>query len=95
VRDFLWGVLAMASVVVAIFFFHYWRVSRDRLFAYFSVAFAAMALDWLGHALLVPLDSVRAEVYLTSSPEIYLVCLFAFVVILVAIIDKNRQVRRR
>ena len=86
-RTFLWGVLAMACVVVAIFFFHYWRVSRDRLFAYFTVAFAAMALDWLGHALVIAADPFRAEVYAVR--------LFAFVVILVAIIDKNHQSRRR
>ncbi len=86
-RVFLWGVLAMASLVVAMFFFHYWRTSRDRLFAYFSVAFGAMALEWVGHALVTLAEPVRAE--------IYVVRLFAFVVILIAIIDKNRQARRR
>jgi hypothetical protein len=77
----------MACVVVAIFFFHYWRTSRDRLFAYFCVAFTAMALDWLGHAVLSQRDPLRSDVYALR--------LFAFIVILVAIIDKNRQARRR
>lgn len=77
----------MACVVVAIFFFDYWRTSRDRLFAYFTVAFAAMAVDWLGHALVAPEDPFRTEVYLVR--------LFAFVMILIAIIDKNRHSRRR
>jgi Family of unknown function (DUF5985) len=94
-RTYIWGVLTMACVVVAIFFFHYWRSSRERLFAYFSVAFATMAVDWLVHALVVPADPVRAEAYLMHQPEIYLVRLAAFVVILIAIIDKNRQGRRR
>lgn len=86
-RTYLWGVLTMACLVVATFFFHYWRTSRDRLFAYFAVAFTAMAIDWLGHAVLSETDPVRSDVYAVR--------LFAFVVILVAIIDKNRQARRR
>ena len=86
-RTYLWGVLTMACVVASIFFFHYWRMSRDRLFAYFTVAFAAMALEWLGHALVTPTDPFRTG--------LYAVRLFAFVVILIAIIDKNRQSRRR
>lgn len=86
-RMYLWGVLTMACLIVAIFFFHYWRMSRDRLFAFFSVAFAAMALDWLGHALLSQADPMRADVYVVR--------LFAFLVILIAIIDKNRNARRR
>ncbi|MGH8259791.1 MAG: DUF5985 family protein [Steroidobacteraceae bacterium] len=86
-RQFLWGVLAMACIVVAVFFLHYWRTSRDRLFAYFSLAFAAMALDWIGHALVPSADPFRAEVYVGR--------VVAFVLIIVAIIDKNRQARRR
>lgn len=86
-RMYLWGVLTMACAVVAIFFFHYWRTSRDRLFAYFSVAFTAMAADWLGHAVLAEHDPLRSDVYAVR--------LFAFVVILIAIIDKNRRARRR
>ncbi|MGH8219596.1 MAG: DUF5985 family protein [Steroidobacteraceae bacterium] len=87
-RMFVWGLLTMACTVAAIFFFHYWRVSRERLFAYFTVAFAAMALDWLGHAFVPdPTNSLR--------PEVYAVRLFAFIVILIAIIDKNRNARRR
>lgn len=86
-RSFLWGVLAMACVVAAMFFFQYWRMSRDRLFAYFSLAFAAMSVDWLGHALVASTDPARAEVYVIR--------LFAFVLIIVAIVDKNRQARRR
>ena len=77
----------MACAVVALFFFHYWRTSRDRLFAWFAVAFTAMAFDWLGHAVLSQDDPVRSDVYAVR--------LFAFVIILIGIIDKNRQARRR
>jgi len=87
-KTFLWGILTMSCAVAALFFFHYWRLSRDRLFAYFTVAFAAMGLDWLGHAFVPnPNDPLR--------PEVYALRLFAFIVILIAIIDKNRPSRRR
>jgi hypothetical protein len=86
-KAFVWGMLTMASVVAALFFMHYWRTSRDRFFAYFSVAFAAMAVDWLGHVVVEMADPLRAEVYIAR--------LIAFVIILIAIIDKNRQARRR
>lgn len=85
-RPFLWGVLTMACIVVALFFLQYWRTSRDRFFAFFSLAFAAMAVDWLAHAFVTLSDPFRAEVYLAR--------LFAFVLIIVAIVDKNRQTRR-
>ena len=87
-KTFLWGVLTMACAVAALFFYHYWKMSRERLFAYFTVAFGAMAIDWLGHAIIPdPNNPLR--------PEVYAVRLVAFIVILIAIIDKNRQARRR
>ena len=87
-RIFISGVLTMACVVVALFFLQYWRTSRDRLFAFFAVAFAAMAVDWVGHAVVQTMAT-------PNRPAIYLVRLFAFLVIIIAIIDKNRQSRRR
>ena len=44
-KFFVWGVLAMGSLVPALFFLRYWRSSRDRLFAFFAVAFGLMALS--------------------------------------------------
>ena len=86
-RPFISGVLTMACVVVALFFFQYWRTSRDRLFAYFAVAFGAMAFDWVGHAVLQTMAN-------PGRFEIYVIRLFAFIVIIIAIIDKNRYSRR-
>jgi len=45
-KYFVWGVLAMGCLVVAVFFLHYWRSSRERLFMFFSAAFALMAVQW-------------------------------------------------
>jgi hypothetical protein len=73
----------MAAVTVSIFFLHYWRISRDRFFAFFSAAFAAMAINWIWLAIS---DDSREQHYAS-----YLVRLLAFLIIIVGIIDKNRR----
>ncbi|HTV79928.1 MAG TPA: DUF5985 family protein [Steroidobacteraceae bacterium] len=85
-RDLLLGVLVTTCVIAALFFFQFWRSSRDRLFAFFSIAFSAMAVDWFVHVLAPPSDLARAEGYLIR--------LFAFAVIIVGIVDKNRRAGR-
>ena len=82
-RQFLWGALTMANIAVAMFFLRYWRTSGDRLFAYFGVAFAIMALNWVGLASVDPSVELRHTVYLLR--------LAAFVLIIIGIIDKNRR----
>lgn len=83
---FLWGALMMGSLVVAAFFFQFWRRTRDQLFALFSTAFVALALNWLVLALAQPDRESRHFVYLIR--------LVAFLLISYAIIDKNRSRRR-
>lgn len=81
----MWGVLAMASLVAALFFLRFWRESRDRLFAYFSLAFAGLAANWVGLAIIdQPTDEAQQE-------YAYLVRLVAFVILIIGIIDKNRR----
>ena len=81
-RFYAWGLLTMANVIAALFFLRYFRASGERLFAFFAAAFAALALDWLGHAV-VPRDLLRHD--------IYFVRLLAFVLIIAGIVDKNRR----
>ncbi len=38
-KQFVWGLLAMASLVAGIFFLRYWKDSGERLFVFFAVAF--------------------------------------------------------
>lgn len=82
-RQFLWGALSMANFAIALFFLRYWRASRDRLFVYFSIAFAAMGLNWVGLASVEPQFEMRHTLYLLR--------LAAFVLIIIGIIDKNRH----
>jgi ABC-type siderophore export system fused ATPase/permease subunit len=84
-RTFMWGVLAMASLVSALFFLRFWRESRERLFAFFALAFIGMAANWVGLAIInQPTDEAQQE-------YAYIVRLVAFVILLVGIFDKNRR----
>jgi hypothetical protein len=84
-REFLLGATAALAFVVALFFLRFWRQTRDRLFAYFAVAFVLLAANWTALAF-IPAES-------ESRPLAYLVRLVAFALILVGVIDKNRASR--
>jgi len=85
-KQFAHGLIAMASIVAALFFARYWKMSGDRLFAFFALAFSALALNWSVLSLLNP--AVEAQHY------VYLIRLLAFVLIIAGIVDKNRRERR-
>lgn len=84
-KNFAWGILTMASVIVSVFFWRYWKVSGERLFAFFCVAFALLALNWLALSVTAPAYEARHLVYLIR--------LAAFTLIIVGIVDKNRVSR--
>jgi hypothetical protein len=83
---FMFGVLTALCVVCGLFFLRYWRASSDRFFSFFAVAFWALGANW---ALLIGRDP-RDE----YTSYFYLLRLFAFLLILVAIVDKNRRSSR-
>jgi hypothetical protein len=77
------GALSMAYLVAAMFFLKFWSTSRDRLFALFASAFALLALQ---------------RIVLPYAPDhlnwlVYSVRVVAFLLIIVAIVDKNRAGR--
>jgi len=80
---FLYGALATLSATASLFFVRYWKLSADRFFLFFSVAFVSLGANW---ALLVGRDP--QDEY---APYIYLLRLFAFLLILAGIVDKNRR----
>ena len=83
--EFMLGGLVMGCFVAGLFFLRFWRKTRDRLFAIFAVAFWLLGVNWLALAF-TEQDEVKT-IY-------YAVRLVAFVLILYAIIDKNRAGRR-
>ena len=82
----IYGALVMGCFVIGLYFLRYWRETRDRLFAMFALAFWVLGVNWLGLAVL-------ATTYEEQTP-FYLLRLAAFVLILIAIVDKNRGQRR-
>lgn len=82
-EDLLMGGIAMASVVAALFFLRFWRDTGDRLFVIFAIAFLLLAITRIGLAV----STAHAE----GQTYWYWVRLTAYVLILLAIIDKNRR----
>lgn len=80
--DVLGGATSFGCLVIALFFFRFWRQTADRLFAAFALAFAIFAANRFVLAVLEEDDEAR--------PYVYLVRLLAFLVIIAAIVDKNR-----
>jgi hypothetical protein len=77
------GVLITCQAIAGLFFFRFWYSSRDRLFAMFAAAFWLLALQRL-------LLSLTRSVF-EDQALFYLLRLLAFLVIIVAIVDKNRR----
>ena len=84
--SFISGAIAMGYIVGGIFFLRFWRDTRDRLFAWFGAAFFLLALQRI--ALECTRDvSERATLW-------YFVRLLAFLIIIYAIVDKNRPQKK-
>ena len=80
--DFLSGFVSCGFLVAGLFFLRFWRRSGDSLFVWFAVAFWLLGL---GQALLA-----LAGIPVEERSSIYLIRLAAFLVILFAIVRKNR-----
>jgi hypothetical protein len=87
VIDFLSGALTLGFFVAATFFLRFWRRTHDRLFLAFAAAFALLALNQALAAFLGASDEL--------TPYTYVLRVFAFVLILYAIVDKNLSTNRK
>lgn len=82
IETFLLGVIATCSYLAGLFFLRYWRDTRDSLFLNFALAFF--------------IEGVNRTVMMfyahpnEASPWVYLVRSCAFLLIVTAIVKKNR-----
>jgi hypothetical protein len=83
VNDFLHGAVAMAAFVAGLFFFRYWRTTRDRLFLLFAFAFWLLTANWT-------IPTFAAEL----QPHAHVVRFLGFALIAYAVFAKNRSPRR-
>lgn len=76
------GASVTSDVCIAIFFFRFWTEKRDALFLFFALAFSIMAVSTC-----VVIVSGRAADF---APVAYVLRLLAYLVIIFAIVNKNR-----
>jgi hypothetical protein len=79
----LLGGLVASCVYAATFFLRSWRRSGDRFHGFLAAAMTLLAVNWVGVVATRPAGEAHSEVYLLR--------LVAFVLILFAIVDKNRR----
>ena len=91
------GAIAMANLTIGLFFLSFWKKTRDRFFLFFAVAFILESIN----RVLLGLSQITNEnepiFYLVrflgsneNEPIFYLVRLLSYILILIAIVDKNR-----
>lgn len=80
---FLSGMLTMGYLVVAGFFFRFWRQTQDRLFISFAIAFGLLAVQ----RVLLASEFALLENHVGA----YGLRLLAFLLIAFAVVMKNRQ----
>lgn len=87
--EFLFGITFAVFMASGVFFFKFWKASRDRFYLYFCIACWLLACERV--AILFS-DSVHSTGTPTTETVVwvYLIRLIAFLFILVAIINKNR-----
>jgi hypothetical protein len=83
IESFLSGAISMGFFVISLFFLRFWKTTCDRLFLFFSLAFLLLLAERI----------VRAsfEIQTDWIPAIYLFRLFAYGLLILAVIDKNRR----
>ena len=79
--DFLTGVTTVGFLIAAVFFFRFWKTTRDWFFAILGIAFILFAANQAGGALL--------EVPREEQSWLYVLRLIGFALLLVAIVLKN------
>jgi hypothetical protein len=83
VNDLVSGILIAIYAAIALFFLRFWFAARERLFGLFALAFVVLAAQRLALSL--------TNAALEDLTMFYLLRLAAFVIIVVAIVDKNRR----
>lgn len=91
--EFFSGIYFATFMAAGVFFLKFWKSSGDRFFLFFCLACWLISLERVflfmvgGYQTETgPLSEVRSMVYLTRA--------LAYVLILVAIVEKNRRSRR-
>ncbi|MBI3651009.1 MAG: hypothetical protein HY231_08160 [Acidobacteria bacterium] len=82
-NQMLLGAIAISSLIIGLFFLHSWKITRDRFFLFFALSFFIEGVN----RIILGLSHYSEE----TEPFFYLVRFLSFVIILIAILDKNRK----
>lgn len=85
VDGFALGFIATTSLVAAMFFLRFWTRTRDFLFVAFAIAFAVQALGSAAMVFVSNPDRIRSGIYVAY--------LCTYLLIVTAILRKNRRTR--
>ena len=90
ISQFLSGGIMLGFLAIGFFFFRFWQKTGDSLFAVFAASFWVLAAErvlllWLSGG--IGPDSVLHE----QRPYVYLIRFFAFLLIIIAFLIKNRR----
>lgn len=85
INNFMTGGNAMACLIISFFFWRYYLKVYDRFFLFFSLAFLSFALE----RITIVVGQVQSEYF----AAIYSIRLAGFVLIILAILDKNRKIK--
>lgn len=77
------GALIACYLMVVLFFLRFWVTSRDRLFALFALAFGVLAVQRMALSL--------SHASMEDQTVYYVLRLVAYLIIVAAIVDKNRR----
>jgi uncharacterized membrane protein HdeD (DUF308 family) len=83
IQPMLQGAVAMASLTAALFFVRFWKQTNDLFFLLFGIAFGIDALT----RVVIGVTQIPNE----NEPFVYLARLISFVIIILAIVQKNRR----
>ena len=86
-NDFLTGAIVVLCGVAALHFWNFRRHTGDRLFTLFAMAFATLGVSFT----FLAAGDGESE----FRPHVFLIRLAAFLLIIAAIVDKNRRVPDR
>jgi len=81
------GAIAMACLTAGLFFLRFWKDTKDRFFLFFAISFFVEGLNRFALAMTVNPNE--------DQPFFYFVRFLSFLVILIAIADKNWSRKNR
>lgn len=87
---FLSGITVVTFLASGVFFLKFYRASRDPFYLFFCLACWLLSIERIAILMVIGPAKTSGE----TSPWVYLIRLIAFLLIMIAIVNKNRNQRK-